>query len=165
MLALAIRFLMGAASGALAAFWIALASESAGRNLGVVVAVCSLSCGLLALIPPMFAVDRLNRTAPYILGVVAVIILFAAISASRRLSEGRERCSSCCLAAGYPAMIYAREYRTGPRHCTCSDRTDPQHPRSDEKPCFNAGIQVRWSSTLGRSSSAQPSQALKSDVE
>jgi peptidoglycan/LPS O-acetylase OafA/YrhL len=134
-----LRFIPGACLGAFAAFWLALASEAADHHFGVVVLLASLSFGGLAQIPSGRARDWLERSAPYVLGCVAILVLYVVISRSFELRSERARCRTCCTEAGFPAMIYAKENRLGPRYCTCSDRDDPSNPRSDEDVCFDAG--------------------------
>jgi peptidoglycan/LPS O-acetylase OafA/YrhL len=138
-LAAFLRFLGGAAVGAFLGFWISMASEQAGRHLGAVVLAACLLCGLLALLHPVPARNLLERAAPWVLGAVAVAALYLVLLAAVQLRNARARCLDCCTAAGFPAMIYAPEHRLGPRYCVCSDRIDPEHPRSDDGICLGAG--------------------------
>ena len=142
-----LRFFAGACVGAFAAWWLALASEAASRHFGAVLLASALVFGGLAQIPPTLAHDWLERSAPYVLGLLAIIALYVVFTRSLDLRNERARCRACCAEAGFPAMIYAREHRLGPLYCTCSDREDPENPRSDAGICLDAGR--RW--TGGRS--------------
>lgn len=76
-------------------------------------------------------------------GIAVLFALFTVLSWGLRLRRAHDRCLRCCQAAGFPAEIYAPEYRGGEKYCICSDRTVPEEPRTDRIVCMNAGRQRR----------------------
>lgn len=138
-LAVAIRFSLGSLAGAFAAFWLALTFERMNEAFGLVAAGCSLLGGLLAQIASYRWHDWAERAAPYVLGALALATAAVVIATSEHRRASRSRCDRCCKSAGFSAFVYAPEYRTGRRYCSCASPSRPELPQSDSRVCLNSG--------------------------